>query len=507
MNPVRIIRRYFTWKNTESEFKAFIDAWKINDNRTRELSGSVAVVVQPWLMTAAPWFFTAIALFFTRLNKKVTIILDDVEFGSGKFRFNVQMRSIRRMMACLPQQVEIIELKNCRRKKPIVPINSPSFLDQLATLNTIHRMKGEISEDQRETNFEIIRKHLEVANESINILFQEKSFDFILLGGGIWGSSGLYMKHAELNGIRAATIDAGFGSILANTRGIAAYQSDIPVAFSQVEERYTDKIIDIAEKEMKNRKLGVDKYQTQSTVYGGSAGNAPDKDVGILILLNISWDSAALGLHQAFDDTPEWIGETIQWILENSDETITVRQHPHERTAFGKSNDDYKKLIARKFDENDRIRFVSAADEVNTYNLIEDSLCVITFSTTTSMEAVAMGKVVINVSRCYYADLGFVYNAKTREEYFGYLKDAIAGKLAVSERQKKDALKCYYLSQCCNRIDTMFTPQPADFERWVKRDPGEICQMKEVRLLLYALDHGVPASLLRHQEIMESQTL
>ena len=505
IRPIGIINKYFAWKKTESEFLEFIEKWKSKRDWTNELRGNIAVVIQPWVMTATPWFLIAIALFFTQSNRKVTIILDDYKFVSDKLFFNIQLKSIKKVLSSLPRQIKIIELRNLRKNAKSAITQNANFIGQLSTLNTIHFMRGELIEYRRKENFEALRKQLESSYEKINILFQENHFDFIIVAGGIWGSSGLYLKHAELDNIRTVTIDSGFGTILINTIGIAAHQSDLPVAFSQLEDIYTDTILDIAEKEMEKRKLGIDKYNTQLTLFSGASCNEsqPRNGIGFLLLLNIPWDSAALGLHQAFEDTPEWVIETIQWLLENSDEMITIRQHPHERTVFGKSNDDYQMLITQKFGNNDRIRFISAVDEVNTYNLIENSRCVITFSTTTAMEAVAMGKVVVNVSSCYYSDLGFVYNSKTKEEYFRHLKDAINGRITVSKKQKEDALKCYYLSQCCNRIDTIFTPQPADFKKWVKMDPEDVFQMNEVKTLLYAFENGVPISLLRHYENMK----
>ena len=114
--PVIIIKDYFLWKKSEAEFAKFVNKWKSNWEKTdHELKGSIAVVIHPWSSTAVPWFFIAIALFFTQANKKVTIILDDFEFGKDKFFFDIQVRSIKRILSLLPRSINVIYLSTLKR--------------------------------------------------------------------------------------------------------------------------------------------------------------------------------------------------------------------------------------------------------------------------------------------------------------------------------------------------------------------------------------------------------
>jgi len=499
--PLILIKDYFLWKQTEVEFAKFVNRWRSKWEKTDpELKGSIAIVVQPWQCTAFPWFLIAIALFFTQANKKVTIILDDFEFGRDKFFFDIQVRSIRRILSLLPRSIKIIHLSAFNRNvKPKSPDNK--IIDELATLNTIHFMKGELLEKGRKEYFNLIHQQLENVSGRIYQLFDENVFDLIVVAGGICFSSGIYLKIAEKYNIRVATFDASCGTMLLSINGVASYQSDIPLAFHQLDEINLDKILRAAQTEMEKRKLGIDNVGTQSPTHQKIPYNTNQykNEVGILLLLNVIWDSAALGLHTAFETTGDWIIASVQWVLENTGEVITIRQHPSERTVDAKSNDDFRVLIEQHFGHNERIRYISATDDVNTYNLIEKSRFVISFSTTASMEAVSMGKIVVNISRCYYSDLGFVYNSKTKEEYFTHLKNAVNGTIGVSPKQKEDALKCYYLGQCCNLVHTIFTPIPDDFKKWVNEEPEVIYNLDEVKNYLYAIENGIPISIIRHQ--------
>lgn len=510
--PIQIINdEYQKWKRSELKFVEFLDKWNNIPKLSKELNGDIAIVIQPWLRTATPWFMIAIGLFFYQMSKKVTIVLDDLEFGNDKLFYFFQINSIKKILSLLPDSIKIIELSDLNKKgkegkNPIVV--KIKDIESLSTLNTIRFMKGELKEEGRKEYYKIIQLQLKKRYVLINRLFEEKKIDFLFIAGGIYGSSGLFLKLGELHHVRVSTFDAGFGAIYLSTVGIAAQQSDIPLVYPLLKNFPLNKILIMANKEMEKRRLLTDNHNLQQLSRQNSLYNEKNDmtNIGVLILLNLVWDSAALGLHSVFETMENWVIESIFWILKNSNENITIRQHPIEKIAAGKSNDDYNSLLFSHFGENERIRFISATDETNTYNLIEKSQVVVTFSTTASMEAVAMGKVVINVSNCYYSNMGFVHNANSKQMYFSLLKDALDGNIQISDKQKEDALKCYYLSQCCNRIHTSFTPQPLDYEKWVKEDPEDLFQSDAVKDILYALENCIPISLIRHNKIMNINT-
>jgi hypothetical protein len=501
---INILKGYLKWKGSAYQFTNFVNKWDFKQDESHEPGNNIAIIVQPWSRTATPWLLIGIGLFLARSNKKVTFILDDLEFGNDTLFFNIQLKSIKEILSRLPGSIKIIELSTMKENEKESFTADKLTIDYLATLNTIHFMRGELIQDGRLQYFETVSRQLENSAAPINRLLGEMPFNLILVAGGIWGSSGLYLKIARKYNIRVATFDAGFGTILINTSGVATHQTDIPIAFHRLENIYEDKILEIAENEMKKRKQGIQTDNPQQGAYQKIPymENGPTNNVGILMLLNIVWDSAALGLHTIFENMEEWITESVAWALENTEDIITVRQHPAERNAAGRSTDDYYSLLIQRFGDNRRVRFISATEDVNTYNLIEKSLYVIAFSTTASMEAVAMGKVVVNVSGCYYSNLGFVYNPKTKDEYFTFLKNASAGRLNVSEKNKEDALKCYYLTQCCNLLHSVFTPQPLDFQKWVRDDPEVVFQLPEVKHILYAIENDIPISLVRHHDLM-----
>src|SRR6185437_1343735 len=121
-----------------------------------------------------------------------------------------------------------------------------------------------------------------------------------------------------------------------------------------------------------------------------------------------------------------------------------VRQHPSERRPLQRSQTDVGGLLSRSFGDDHRCRFVAAEDPVNSYDLLRAARLVLPFVSTIGIEAAAMGKPVLVSGACYYSDLGFVWSAGSREEYFDLLHRGIRGDLAPRADQVERAWLCYY---------------------------------------------------------------
>ena len=142
----------------------------------------------------------------------------------------------------------------------------------------------------------------------------------------------------------------------------------------------------------------------------------------VLIPLNVEWDTAALGRHVHFKSTTEWLISTIGAVLEQNAGPVVVRQHPSERRPLQRSKLDVAALLRESFGQDPRCQFVAADDPVSSYDLLRAARLVLPFVSTIGIEAAAMGKPVLIAGACYYTDLGFVWSAGSREEYFDLLQ-------------------------------------------------------------------------------------
>jgi hypothetical protein len=318
--------------------------------------------------------------------------------------------------------------------------------------------------------------------------------------GGICGTSGLFRLASEEAGIRVATFDGTFGVVQICVDGIAAQQTDIPAALRELEDA-APPILDWARGEaqeaFRRRVEGRDEaaYQVVPPQENGIAASAD-----IVVPMNIEWDTAALGRHTIFENTVDWVTRTVEYVLAESHQTIAVRRHPAERKRYDHSRLDIGALLLERFGRNPRLQVVAPDEPVNTYELVQSAAVVLPFASTIGIEAAAMGKVVLVSGASCYSDLGFVWKASSREEYFGLLGDALRGELQLKPRQIDRAWLCYYLTPVCNRVWTDFTPAPgdSDFWKWVVRDPEELFADPAVADMITALEEHRPLSLVRH---------
>jgi hypothetical protein len=278
--------------------------------------------------------------------------------------------------------------------------------------------------------------------------------------------------------------------------GIATHLWDIPRALELLGP-LDPWAIETGRREWQQRANGTDKGLSQSV----PQRNVSDLPVGALLPLNQSYDTAALARSRLFDSHDDWLMQTAEWILGNTEETVTVRQHPCERIYHG--NENYETRLKRRFGGNPRLRFIAAGDAVNTYDLIRSAKVVLPHVSTVGIEAVCLRKPVVLEANAYYVGLGFVEEAKTREAYFAQVKRGLAGELAVSDEQERRAWSCYYITQSCNIFPTNFTPIPEDFHEWAARSLEDLARRDDLHTVVEALETATPLAVLRHRHLAQ----
>jgi len=220
-----------------------------------------------------------------------------------------------------------------------------------------------------------------------------------------------------------------------------------------------------------------------------------DSEDYFLIMLNVVWDGAALDLHVVYRNMTDWILDTIHWVLDNTNKTVVIRQHPGERASYIRSSDDYQAIISDAFGDDARVVFISSFSNIDAYHLIESSNCVIGFSSSALVEAVTMGKPTLIVSEAYFSDLNIVYKSNNKKQYYQYLSLANTYRLPVTQEMKNNALVCNYLTQTRNRLLSGFTTD--DVNSWVNLD---MQSLTSVHIIVEAIEKLEPVSLICHRK-------
>jgi hypothetical protein len=426
--------------------------------------------------------------------------MDDMLFGTDARMHRKVLKSIERALRLLEGRFEIRWLSDVKSVKTDTDTTVTSLkhvVARLAQLNTTWFMRGESPAQGRDGYRILIEYQLHGIAMRVDACLQPNQYEYVLIPGGIYGSSGLWYEIAKQRGIRPVTYDSGAGVAVFSADGIASQLQDIPRAFEILRKTngVHDWILSQSQIEFKQRQQGRDKFAYQ--ISSAAAGDIADMQ-GILMALNSPWDSACLGLHSAFADTTEWIIETVRWVMEHTDETIIVRQHPAERFPTARSLDNVGKLLLDTFGQQPRIRFVAADSPINTYDLLGRVRGVLVHTSTLGVEAAMMGKVVITASNSYYADMGFVYKASSKEQYFELIRKQIIGELSVDKAKTEAATYFYYLGQCCNWIYGEFNVD--NYPAWVATDIHTLYKLDEVQLILNAIDANIPISILQHEK-------
>jgi hypothetical protein len=497
--PSRVLKARPSYQDefpdTAEAFQQFLSRARI-PTETKGNKKPIGIVILPWVGTPMPWFSIAIAIGLARRGRQVKLIWDDTPFPAPSEFQNLQNHSIKEVLKSLDSKFEWLQLSD-QSSEPLRSTDTER-LGRLANLNVNWILRGRPPNEQdRELTFNC-RTSLETSLGQVRALIRSMEFDGIVVPGGIYSSSGIYLWVGEELKVRVSTFAAGVGWLSYCTTGIAAQQEDIPAAFHQLEEldpNARQRLVSAGQDEYRRRVEAKDLARFQVT---RAIGQAERITTEVLIPLNVDFDAAALGRHYLFENTVEWVTRTVEFVLANSQHAVVVRQHPSERRPVERARLNMGKILQDRFRNETRLRFVSAQEPTSTYDLLTSAALVLPFVSTIGIEAAAIEKPVLIAGKCYYSHLGFVRSANSREQYFELLKQGLDGELELLPQQSEKAWLCYYLTQVCNRVWTDMTPQPIDFWKWVRRDPEEVYAEPAVTDLLKAIDERVPLSLVRH---------
>lgn len=502
--------RFLQWRPTFNPMAWFRATRRMRDllrslgpaaPRKGEEGTSFLVVLTPWLGTEVPWFSLMMGALLAHSGADITFVLDDMPFGNTPRRFRFVLHCIRHALAVVPFDHRVVKLSEHIPAIPRHRETKGDTVERLAALNATWYLRGEMAAEGRDDYADRARAELSATRDAVETLLRERSADALLVPGGIYGSSGIWVEQAREQGMRIVSYDGGSsGTMLWASDGIACQLGDIPQAFhalkaaAQSDDDLTF-IVRHAREEIAKRRAGTDTFTYQAA----RGPLADDRYRGaVLIALNSSWDSAALGLHGAYDDGAAWIVDSVRLVLETSDLPVIVRQHPVERLAIARTSDDYAGLLRRHFGSNPRLHFIAADDPINSYALLEQVSLVVVHTSTIGVEAAAAGKVVVTSSHSYYSDLGFVFKASDNaEQYRQCLRDAVSGAFEVTETQRTDALICYYLTQCCNWVFSAFNP--SGFADWSRKSPRDLFDDVMVRTMLRSAIDNTPVAILNHR--------
>lgn len=501
-----LLQSVYQWKIQQERFKQFVQRYnRKHQGKISDCGKKVGILVTPWFLTTVPWYSITLGLMLQKRGAFVTFIIDDLPFGKSPALRRMQLKGIKTILSQLLSQFPSIFLSEYQRLGQISDQQKKDeIVSKLVDMCTIHYMRGESLEPGRKSYEKAISKQLDQIYTAVENLIWHQNFEYYLIPGGILGSTGIFCELAKLKPVRIASYDSGDGVMLIAANGIAAQLNDIPIAFYNLKADIGNLayVHNIARKTLVERQNGNDPFSYQKTVNS----NNKSKGVitgGVLIPLNSSWDSAALGLHNVFRCSTEWVLETVEWVINHTSEEIIVRQHPAERHKHCRSNDDFSQILKDHFGDHPQVSFIAAEDPVNTYEIIRRVKVIVVHTSTVGIEAAVLGKCVITSSDNYYSELGFVNKARSKKEYFEMIKEGIKSDHFYDEGKINNALECYYITQKQNWLFTDFDPF-IHFNKWSCMDLESLYNDHNISLMLSSINNNIPLPWLRHIETVKN---
>ena len=487
------------WAQFASAMPAYLTALDVQ--QAEPTGPKVLVPVIPWLGTSIPWLSLAVGRMLGAMGAQVSFVLDDQPFDRNGVRQKAVQAALIPSLEALRADHTVLRLSEIAAGHHEPPAG---LIENLASWNAIWALRGEVVDDGRAAIEARNAAKLGEAFAPIAAVFDQTSPDLMFIPGGIFGTSGLWAHFARAKAVRVASFDnGGLGTWVIAADGLACHHGDIARAVEifdrEMEPAERAEAIALAASEIAARRQGTDLFSYQ--IKGAGSGSRAYDDA-VLIALNSSWDSAALGVHEVFESNTQWIVETVRHLLENTQTPVVVRQHPAERFAEAATSDNYGALLQTHFGEHPRLHFIAATDPINTYAILEQVRAVIVHSSTIGTDAASMGLPVITSSNAYFSGIGFASKARTREEYFALIDRACASELAIDARRKDLALLCYFTAQVANWVRSDFNP--GDVRNWHGKPLAHWLAEPATRRMLTAIRDNCPVAVLNHRAMREA---
>ena len=489
--------------DTQQAFERFVArCLPLPPSETRQ---AIGVVVSPWVGTPVPWYSLAIAIGLARRGRPVTLIWDDTTGPEPAPALALQNAAIARVTQALSSAMPTVRLSQ-EASQPLAA-DDEAEVARLAKLILVWKLRAAAATAEHVVETDRMVQAMRGTLGRIKSLLARTRFEYLLVGGGIYASSGLILWAGQRSDVRVSTFDSNIGVVQVSTYGLAAQQSDIPTAFAEAmawNAATKSSVLHEARRHLEQRVHAKDQARYQVT--GPNQVAARDIPLPfVLLALNIEHDAASLGRHDVFTDSMEWVLGVVEFVLsQSSTHSVVVRQHPSERRPNERSRFPLREALSARFGNEPRLIFVAAEEPVNTYDLVERAAVVLPYVSTIGIEAAALGRPVLAAGQSFYSELRFVWTARSRDHYFELLGRALRDELGVLPEQAEKALLCYYLTPVCNRIWTHFSPQPSDFWAWQGRSPGSVYGDAAVTDILTSIDEDIPAALVRHKRLITS---
>ncbi len=237
--------------------------------------------------------------------------------------------------------------------------------------------------------------------------------DIVFLLNGLFAAERMIRRVVLDHGVRAPTYEiAPRAGALVLSQDTAAPDYDVERLWATVRDRplsarQRSEVIGLLE----DRARGIGAHES----YYDRTEDDPDelrrrlslngRERVVSLFTNVTWDSATIGHDVGFASMFDWVEHAVR-LATNTELVLVVRIHPAE-ARWGTLEEVQEVIVSRLGEIPANVRFVSAADALSSYALIDISDLLLTYTTTVGLEAAARGKPVAVAGDTHYRGRGF----------------------------------------------------------------------------------------------------
>lgn len=494
------------------KYLRFLKTVNRDENVTQKKDCRIGILLTSWVgLLSVPLYGITIGLLLKNKGyTNISFVVNDLLNKKNSLRFGdySEMDSILRLLKnknIAKFHFEVIRLSKIEDE--IINNKDRDIMRRYANLNTIKYCGNSLNDQKHKLIFEKWINIYSVLSKKIKRC-EAFGWDRFIIPGGMFQETGLILEMFREKGIDVITYDSGEERYKIGINVCAAQNGNVSTTAKHIlsRNRDLDKIKDIAEKILENRMKGQPELSVvgqgkiiQNVAYGHNV----DQKYDVIIFTNLEFDTAALGTHTVFENDYQWILETIQFVLQYTDATIAIRQHPLQRQF--KEVTTNEESIKKIFEGNNRVTFIDYNSKINSYDLLENAKVIIVNTSTIGLEAGLLGRSVVTDSQSYYSEASFVQYSNTKAAYFDNIQKTLRGEIQTEETDKLEAAVYYFLTQKCSSVLTNFTPQPMDFNLWVKRKFTDLSNDRAIEYLLDAIVGLKSVDRQVYEEIFENE--
>lgn len=473
-----------------------IDKFVIDDKKHSD--EKIGIVIVPAFYQAPCYYSIMVMLLLIKRGYEVQLIVDDnvgvEDYVVCSGYTDVCCTLVQSVIEYINNNIVEIEVKKISEingNKQELNDNEIKQIEKCALVSTtwhksIKNFRTRFTD--KKIIFEVFKDILINNYKVIKIFFEENMFSVLNVYTGIYNDWGLY-KIISLNNknISLMSFDSNGKGKITFSRGIVGELTEIKTVLEEYDmqsEIFNE--LEIIGREIFEKSVNGAEKNSYQIIKAGQ--DDFERNVDIILPLNIEWDAAAYALDSPFLSMEEWLIETLDFIIKNTDATVMVREHPVKR-LFEHDFDfiDYDKLLEDNFGKNDRIVFVSASDRINTYKQIQKCKLVLPFTSTVGIESALLEKLVVLCTDVYYKSGIRDGYCNSKIKYFEKIKYALtnANKYAQAVNKKKLYI-ALALHSYMNKEDVF---HECSME-WTKLNLEELDSLELVDYIVDVIAHG-----------------